>query len=443
MLKKRAEQIAHLPPAEAVYNTLVNWMVASYTPIQDQTHEFLFSTPTCANKVILGFVKEAFEVGEGWHFNGYEPYDCDIMPTLQQYLEDKPAVRTGGKLFRFIHPDGRSFNALHITMPLHDADLSVVFRALVAVPEANLAQWLAFETECKRIENSSLPYRGKVCVIGGQETTFDTHVSLDEIYLPKELKSDILNDIAAFFERGVSIYQRLSIKPFRKLLLAGVPGTGKTMLCSALARWGLDQDYFVAYVSGSNSYGARFWKIHQALEMAASSETRAIVIVEELDAYLQDDDAKAELLNVLDGLESPTNPHGTLLVATTNHPEKIDDRVLKRPGRLDRIFIVPEMDDQNNAETMLRKYMGEQWRDDHAKIVPQLLGKPGAFIREVALYALTMTAYRKEENVTLTILEESLNKLNIQIEAKDDFLTAHKRSLLGFSGTGKRSGLLD
>src|SRR5690606_33004819 len=115
------------------------------------------------------------------------------------------------------------------------------------------------------------------------------------------------------------IYQRLNIKPFRKMLFAGVPGTGKTMLCSAIAGWGQEKGYFVVYVSGSNQFGAKFWKIHEALEMAASSDARTIVIVEELDSYL-DDENKAQMLNVLDGSESPSNEHGTILIATTNHP---------------------------------------------------------------------------------------------------------------------------
>lgn len=432
MLKKHPSQFRKLFSTNDIYLQMVNWIKQHDESYHPESSAFAFALHVCASVVVLQHMKPNFDLGEGWHFAGYAEVPCDLIPSIQQHVEDRPNIRTGAQRFYFKHDDGRTFDALHLTTMLHDTDLNTVFRSLVCAPKTQMAQWVAFENECKRIENSSLPYRGKVYIVGGQEVTFDTHVTWGEIYLPQSLKDDIINDVAAFFERGVSIYQRLNIKPFRKLLLAGVPGTGKTMLCSALARWGLDQQYFVVYVSGSNSYGARFWKIHQALDMAASSESRAIVIVEELDAYLQDEDVKAELLNVLDGLESPSNPYGTLLVATTNHPERIDDRVLKRPGRLDRVFIIPEMDDHTSAETMLRKYMGEQWQDDHSQFVARLLGKPGAFIREVALYALTMTAYRQHDGVTLSMLEESFEKLTSQIEAKDDFLTAHKRGFLGF-----------
>ena len=63
---------------------------------------------------------------------------------------------------------------------------------------------------------------------------------------------------------------------------------------------------------------------------------------------------------------------GTLLLATTNHPEIIDDRVMKRSGRLDRVFIIPELNDNDVAEKMLREYLGEDWRDAHIEIVSSL-----------------------------------------------------------------------
>lgn len=135
---------------------------------------------------------------------------------------------------------------------------------------------------------------------------------------------------------------------------------------------------------------------------------------------------------------SPQNDYGTLLIATTNHPENIHDRALKRPGRLDRIFIIPEMKNEADAEKMLRNYLGAEWRDEHRQVVPELVGKPGAFIREVALYALT-AAYQDCDHLPLRILQNSLDMLEEQIEAKEDFLTAHKKGDMGLSPSQKRN----
>jgi SpoVK/Ycf46/Vps4 family AAA+-type ATPase len=163
------------------------------------------------------------------------------------------------------------------------------------------------------------------------------------------------------------------------------------------------------------------------------------VILEELDAYLHKHE-KALVLNVLDGSESFINERGTLLIATTNYPEAIDERILKRPGRLDRIFIIPETRDVNDAEKMLRQYLGGMWQDNHRELVSDLVGYPGAFIREVAVYALTQVAYDDGTELPLQLLSDSFKRLKEQIDARDDFLTKRGRSSLGLSLPNRSNG---
>jgi SpoVK/Ycf46/Vps4 family AAA+-type ATPase len=225
----------------------------------------------------------------------------------------------------------------------------------------------------------------------------------------------------AFFGQGVAIYRQLKLPPFRKLLLAGVPGTGKTMLCAAMAKIAIQHGRVVVYVSGADRDGASFEKIQRALQAVTAARYPVLLIVEELDAYLQGDD-KARVLNVLDGIESPNNPQGALLLATTNYPEAIDERITKRPGRVDRIFIVPTIQDTTHAELMLRHYMGDQWRDEHIRVVDKLVEQPGAFVREVALHARMLAAHEHKTEVTGDMLDQSINSLLRQIRADSDFL---------------------
>jgi hypothetical protein len=420
-----------------VHEKLCQWLNEAYIPQQTDDMVMVLSRSACCNLTALAHMDERFSVGDDFVYMGYEEYPCQAISTFVTYLEDKPAYRTGALAFKFARPDGAAFEAVVVAAWTDDDNVGIDLMAMACMPRAFVNNWLVFENECSRIARSAIAYRDKVYIVGGKDVTFDATVEWDDVHLPTDLKEAIIKDIDSFFRRGVAIYQRLNINPFRKLLLAGVPGTGKTMLCSAIARLSQAQGRFIVYVSGSNQHGAQFWKIHQALDMAASSDAPTIVIVEELDAYL-DEDSKAQLLNVLDGSETPNNPRGTLLIATTNHPEIIDNRVMKRPGRVDRVFIIPELSDEADAEQMLRAYMGDLWLDDHRQIVPQLLGKPGAFVREVALYALTIAAYQDIEGVPLTLLQESLDMLEKQIEAKDDFLTAHKRAPIGLAPANHR-----
>ena len=415
-----------------IHEQISRWLQRTYIVHQSEKMLVVMSSSTCTNPSTLGYVAENFPVGDGLVYTGYEEVPCDIITSISIYHANKPTRRTGALRFSFGAETGDEdgFEALLVsTWDEDDDDLT-----LVAIPEKNVQHWLKFEAECTRIMGAATPFHDKVYIVGGTDVSFEANVAWDEIVLPSRLKDSILNDVDSFFATGVDVYRRLNLKPFRKLLFAGVPGTGKTMLCSAIARLALDKGHFVIYVSGSNMHGSEFWKIHQALDIAARADTPTIVLVEELDAYLNSD-SKAQMLNVLDGSETPINGHGTLLIATTNHPERIDNRVMKRPGRLDRIFIIPELQSRDDAEKMLKNYLGTAWKDEHSEIVNGLLGKPGAFIREVAVYALTMAAYQHSENLTLELLQNSLASLEEQIEAKDNFLTAHKKRDMGLLPT--------
>ena len=416
-----------------IHEKICRWINANHR--QDNTELLLVSMAVC-NLSALEAIAIGTTLNGKFHYDGYQQFPCDEFATFIRYIEGVPVHRTGALKFKFSPAEGAEdqteFEVLVVGAWVSDDDINNDMVVIAAVPKAHIDTWLDFEEVARRAAASATAFRQKVYIVGGTSVSFDATTEWDDIYLPPDLKQGILKDIDAFFTKGVNIYQRLKINPFRKLLFAGVLGTGKTMLCSAIAKWALQRDYFVVYVSGANQHGAKFWKIHQALRMAESSDTPTIVIVEELDAYL-DDDSKAQLLNVLDGSETPNNMHGTILLATTNHPEIIDDRVMKRPGRLDRVFIVPELDDSDVAEKMLRDYLGADWQDAHLEIVPKLVGRPGAFIREVALHALTMAAYQDETGLPPELLRESLETLLNQIEAKDNFLTAHKQRPIGLS----------
>lgn len=394
--------------------------------------QLIITMPACCHMTVLQTVEAGYEVRDGWHFVSYEEVDSPDLASFVTYEEEHPTYRSGVLQFSFQNQSDETFSVVVAAAWADDDYIGIASSLLTmaSVPKVHIKVWQAFEKRVTQLENAAIAFRDRVYVVGGAEVSFDASTDWDDIYLPEELKEGIMQDVDAFFERGVAIYQRLKINPFRKLLFAGLPGTGKTMMCSALAKWAIQKGYFVAYVSGANQHGAQFWKIHRALRMASSAETRSIVIVEELDAYL-DEESKAELLNVLDGSETPHNPYGTMLIATTNHPEVIDDRVMKRPGRLDRVFIIPELQDENVAEHMLRMYLGEDWREEHRSVVPDMMKRPAAFVREVALYALTMAAYRDLDGLPVDVLEESLRMLVKQIEAKDDFLFSHKRRPMG------------
>jgi SpoVK/Ycf46/Vps4 family AAA+-type ATPase len=329
----------------------------------------------------------------------------------------------GAYAFKFFVEGEGAFEVIYASSYFDDdvQDLT----AIALVPADKLETWAAFEFACARAVRPRIRRRRDMYIIGGTDAYFDPTVEWADVILSDDLKDKLLDDMEAFFTKGVEIYRQLKLPPFRKLLLAGVPGTGKTMLCAAMAKIAISKGRIVVYVSGSDRDGASFEKIQRALQAVTAAHYPVLLIVEELDAYLQGDD-KARVLNVLDGIESPNNPQGALLLATTNYPEAIDERIAKRPGRLDRIFVVPPIQDEQHAERMLRHYMADQWKDEHTEVIGALVNQPGAFVREVALQARMLAAHEHRTEVSREMLEQSINSLLRQMRAESDFLVQRR-----------------
>lgn len=425
------------------YERLVEWASAEWEKrYPDLPYMTIWAATECSNKIAQSQVKVGRSLRGSAKYNGFDELQCDVITPISEYgARGRKMVLTntaGAYLYKFAEKDGEAFDVIYASSYFDDDVQDLMSIALV--PEGKLDTWVSFEGVCAKAVRPRIKRRRDVYIIGGTDAFFDPTVELDDVILGADLKKDIFGDIEAFFHEGVSIYQKLKLAPFRKLLMAGVPGTGKTMLCAALARYALSQKRIVVYVSGSDRDGATFEKIQRAFQAVASASYPTLLIVEEIDAYLRGDD-KARILNVLDGIESPNNAKGTLMLATTNYPDAIDDRIFKRPGRLDRIFIVPPIPDEQIAEEMLRHYMSEQWQDDHVEIAHDLVDQPGAFVREVALQARMLAAHERKTEVSLQMLQASVQSLSKQMQLDSDFLLQRKPMGLSSSTGNRRSAL--
>lgn len=408
------------------YERLVAWAREVWQERNpDVEYMTIWASAECSNKIAQDQIKPGRRLKGKAKYTGLLPLDCPVLTEISDYgARGHKMVLTatsGAYAFQFKETgkNGGAFEVIYASAYFDEDGQDLTSIALV--PADRLETWAAFEMACARAVRPRIKRRRDVYIVGGTDAYFDPTVEWSDVILPEDLKARLLEDVEAFFSQGVDIYKELKLAPFRKLLLAGVPGTGKTMLCAAMAKLAIDKKRIVVYVSGADRDGASFEKIQRALQAVAAAQYPVLLIVEEMDAYLQGDD-KARVLNVLDGVESPNNPKGALLLATTNYPEVIDERISKRPGRLDRIFIIPPIEDEEQAERMLRHYMAEQWKDEHVAIVPDLVEQPGAFVREIALHARMLAAHEHQTEVTLELLEMSVDTLTDQLKAGADFL---------------------
>lgn len=156
--------------------------------------------------------------------------------------------------------------------------------------------------------------------------THDNLVDLpDTVYdqVVKEIKIFLAPETRQAYDSYGFIYKRSS-------LLFGKPGTGKTCIVNKVAR------EVVEKVRGVVIFNPNPDTLSKALEVLddVQPETTIMVIFEELDELLKR--YESNLLNLLDGEVQKEN---IIYMATTNHVDRIPDRI-RRPGRFSSVLEV-------------------------------------------------------------------------------------------------------
>jgi len=156
------------------------------------------------------------------------------------------------------------------------------------------------------------------------------NASFDNLVLRGNLKQEIFEDLKQFFASRET-YEMHDIPWKRGLLFVGPPGNGKTHAVKAIIN-ALEQPCL--YVkSFHHRYITDEENIHTVFDQARKSAP-CILVMEDLDSLLNDGN-RSFFLNELDGFAANI---GVVLIATTNHPERLDPAILDRPSRFDRKY---------------------------------------------------------------------------------------------------------
>lgn len=153
--------------------------------------------------------------------------------------------------------------------------------------------------------------------------------SWGQVVLADEVLSGIRGSVERFFEREEA-YRELGFAWRRGILLVGPPGTGKTMVMKAVAASRPELPFL--YVRDLEGKGEG-WEIGKIFRRARELAP-AVLAFEDIDGLVNEGN-RSVFLNELDGFASND---GLLVIASSNHPERIDEALLKRPSRFDRVF---------------------------------------------------------------------------------------------------------
>ncbi|MGI9538127.1 MAG: ATP-dependent zinc metalloprotease FtsH [Desulfocapsaceae bacterium] len=280
--------------------------------------------------------------------------------------------------------------------------------------------------------------KAKLMEQGTNKVTFADVAGIDEAKEELEEIIDFLKDPHKFTVLGGRIP--------KGVLLAGSPGTGKTLLARAIAG---EADVPFFSISGSDFVemfvGVGASRVRDLFNQG-KKHAPCIIFIDEIDAvgrhrgaglgggHDEREQTLNQLLVEMDGFESN---EGVIIVAATNRPDVLDPALL-RPGRFDRQVIVP-IPDVGGRQKILEIY-GKKTKMA-AKVDYEILargtpGFTGADLENLINEAALMAAREGAKEITLELLEKAKDKIMMGAERRSMIITEKEKEVTAYHEAG-------
>jgi cell division protease FtsH len=280
--------------------------------------------------------------------------------------------------------------------------------------------------------------RAKMQEEGEVKVTFKDVAGIDEAKNELEEIVDFLKDPEKFTTLGGRIP--------KGVLLAGSPGTGKTLLARAIAGEA-EVPFFT--ISGSDFVemfvGVGASRVRDLFTQGMKNAP-CIIFIDEIDAVGRHrgaglggghDEREQTLNQLLVEMDGFNANDGVIIIAATNRPDVLDPALL-RPGRFDRQVVVP-VPDIKGRQLILEIYGKKTKLADNVDMAVIARGTPGfsgADLENLVNEAALIAARQEAKEITLEFLEIAKDKIMMGAERKSMIVPEKEKKLTAYHEAG-------
>ena len=245
-------------------------------------------------------------------------------------------------------------------------------------------------------------------------------LNIDELYeLPSPEIESIMNDIKIFWRKRET-YKEYNFVHKRGILLYGDPGCGKSGIIQLCVKNLIEEENGIVINIKEDEDFKAFIDFVPTIR-TIEPDRPLIVILEDIDSLAGEDRySTTKLLNILDGVKQIEN---VVYIATTNYPEKLQERITNRPSRFDRRYEV-----QMPSREIREAYIKNKLSDDDLKNIDMELWIDSS--EDMSL------SHLKELVISVVVMgkdfKESLSSLN-SLSDRPKIKGGKKKSSIGFS----------
>jgi cell division protease FtsH len=262
-------------------------------------------------------------------------------------------------------------------------------------------------------------------LLGGRQKRVDpetVRVTFADVAGIDEVEAEI-NEVVDFL-KDPEKYRRLGARAPKGVLLAGAPGTGKTLLARATAGeakvpfFSASASEFIEMIVGVGASRVR------ELFAEARKVAPAIIFIDEIEtigrarggarAFGGHDEREQTLNQILTEMDGFSGHEGVVVLAATNRPDVLDPALL-RPGRFDRQIIVHAPDHKGRFEILKVHTRSVPLAPDVdlERVAASTPGMTGADLANLVNEAALLAARRKQDVVRQHDLTDALEKVQL------------------------------